>query len=138
MIASEIARVSVKAHEGLRLLPYKDTVGKLTIGFGRNLDDRGISPDTAEQMLDEDLEIAERDCRDVYGEGFDDLTVERQAVLIEMCFQLGRPRFAGFVNMLAASRRGEHQNVVSEMLASKWAQQVPKRAHELADRYRLG
>ena len=30
-------------HEGLRLKPYRDTVGKLTIGVGRNLDDVGIT-----------------------------------------------------------------------------------------------
>lgn len=138
MIASEIARESIKKHEGLRLEPYTDTVGKLSIGYGRNLDDRGISKDIAEAMLDEDMEIAERDCRTVYGEGFDDLSVERQAVLIEMCFQLGRSRFAGFAQMLAKSIGGDHVGAANEMLNSKWAQQVPARAKELASRYRLG
>ena len=29
----------IKRHEGFRSKPYKDTVGKTTIGYGRNLDD---------------------------------------------------------------------------------------------------
>ena len=33
--------------EGLRLTPYKDTVGKWTIGVGYNIDDRGLAPLTA-------------------------------------------------------------------------------------------
>ncbi len=34
-------------HEGLRRKPYRDTVGKLTIGAGRNLDDVGITREEA-------------------------------------------------------------------------------------------
>ena len=43
--------------EGLRLRPYRDSVGKLTIGVGRNLDDVGISNDEAMVLLDHDIEI---------------------------------------------------------------------------------
>ena len=32
----------LKAHDGLRLKPYRDSVGKLTVGVGRNLDDVGL------------------------------------------------------------------------------------------------
>lgn len=41
--------------EGKRLKPYKDTVGKLTIGVGRNLDDVGISESEAMALLDSDI-----------------------------------------------------------------------------------
>lgn len=138
MSAYDIARESIKKHEGLRLLPYKDTVGKLTVGYGHNIEDRGISIDAAELMLTEDMDIATRDCIDVYGMGWDYLSTERMAVLIEMCFQLGRSRFAGFAQMLAKSIGGDHEGAANEMLASRWAEQVPKRAKELADRYRMG
>ena len=37
--------------EGFRSKPYSDTVGKLTIGYGRNLDDVGITRNEAFQML---------------------------------------------------------------------------------------
>jgi hypothetical protein len=42
--------------EGLRLKPYRDTVGKLTIGFGRNLEEKGISQLEAEFLLYQDIE----------------------------------------------------------------------------------
>ena len=41
----------LKRDEGFRSHPYRDTVGKLTIGYGRNLDDVGISEREAEQLL---------------------------------------------------------------------------------------
>ena len=48
----------ISKHEGLRLFPYADTVGKLTIGFGRNLTDIGISRDEADALLTNDLDRA--------------------------------------------------------------------------------
>ncbi|HEX4373882.1 MAG TPA: hypothetical protein VHZ50_11320, partial [Puia sp.] len=42
--------------EGIRLFPYTDTTGHLTIGVGRNLVDTGIRNDEALYMLDNDIE----------------------------------------------------------------------------------
>ena len=41
----------LRLHEGVEHMPYKDTVGKLTIGVGRNLDDRGLSDDEIDYIL---------------------------------------------------------------------------------------
>lgn len=48
-------------HEGLRLKPYHDTVRKLTIGIGRNLDDVGITHEEALILLERSQSI--RKCR---------------------------------------------------------------------------
>jgi lysozyme len=45
----------IKTHEGLRLNVYQCTAGKNTIGYGRNLDDNGISKDEADFMLRNDV-----------------------------------------------------------------------------------
>ena len=45
--------------EGLRLKPYVDTAGKLSIGVGRNLDDKGISKTEADFLLADDLNDVE-------------------------------------------------------------------------------
>jgi lysozyme len=45
----------LKKHEGLRLKPYRCSADKLTIGYGRNLDDVGISEEEAEMLLLNDL-----------------------------------------------------------------------------------
>lgn len=38
-------------HEGLRLKPYRCPAGKLTIGIGRNLEDKGITEKEAVMLL---------------------------------------------------------------------------------------
>ena len=48
MSVIHIAKSSLRAHEGLRLKAYQCTADKTTIGYGRNLDDKGISNEEAE------------------------------------------------------------------------------------------
>ena len=45
-------------HEGFRTKPYRCSAGKLTIGYGRNLDDKGITKAEAFMMLKNDIEEA--------------------------------------------------------------------------------
>lgn len=124
-----LARVCI--HEGLRLKPYTDTVGKLTIGYGRNLDDVGISESEAAAMLDADLLRAEKDAKSLVP-SFPLLSSLRQEVLVEMVFNLGRPRLAGFKKFLAAVESQNWNQAHYEMLESKWAVQVGHRAETLA------
>ena len=49
-------RPLIARHEGLRLTPYHCTGGKLTIGYGRNLDDVGISRSEAEILREHDIQ----------------------------------------------------------------------------------
>ena len=55
----------LQRHEGLRLKPYKCTAGKLSIGYGRNLDDMGISEVEAMVMLRHDIEQCYQELRNV-------------------------------------------------------------------------
>jgi lysozyme len=123
-------------HEGLRLKPYTDTVGKLTIGVGRNLDDVGISEAEAMLLLSNDISIARTDAEKFVW--FHKLDSVRQDVIIDMIFNLGLPRFLGFKNMLHAVEMANWEEVVAQMLDSKWAKQVGKRADELAQMMLIG
>ena len=38
----DLARAQLKVDEGVRLKPYRDSVGILSVGVGRNLEDRGL------------------------------------------------------------------------------------------------
>lgn len=127
---------SAKRHEGLRLKPYRDTVGVLTIGYGRNLDANGITPEEAERMLDRDLTVAYHAVS--AWEWFPQLSPARQMVLTEMAFNLGARRLMGFGRMLAACREGRYTEAADHMLASKWAEQVKGRARTLAEAMRRG
>ena len=124
-------------HEDIRLKPYVDTVGKVTIGVGRNLDDKGISMVTALQMLDEDITEVMRDLENHFP-WFLDLDHIRQRVLMDMRFNMGPHRFRGFKRMLAAVEAGNWDKAADEMLSSVWAKQVKMRAVRLAKMMRDG
>ena len=124
-------------HEGLKLKPYTDTVGKMTVGVGRNLDDNGISKDEALFMLRNDIETITGELSNSFP-FVDGLCVARQDALINMAFNLGMPRFKKFKRMIAALRDGDFTQAACEMLDSKWAKQVGNRAIELADIIKTG
>lgn len=121
----------VSQHEGLRLKPYRDSVGIWTIGYGRNLQDVGIRQDEARLMLENDLTVAMNDARFLFDD-FAALTPNRQRVLVDMAFNLGRTRLAGFKAMWAALERGDYHAAAAEMKDSRWARQVGNRADRLA------
>ena len=121
----------VSQHEGLRLKPYRDSVGIWTIGYGRNLQDVGIRQDEARLMLENDLTVAMNDARFLFDD-FAALTPNRQRVLVDMAFNLGRTRLAGFKAMWAALERGDFHAAAAEMKDSRWARQVGNRADRLA------
>ncbi len=121
-------------HEGLELKPYRDTVGKLTIGVGRNLDDVGIARSEALFLLDNDIENSITEMRSF--QWFDNLDLERKVVLVNMHFNMGLDRLRGFKKMLVAVKLGEYEEAAEEMLDSKWAKQVGNRAIELAEMMR--
>ena len=121
----------VKKHEGLRLKPYRDSVGKLTIGYGRNLDDTGISEAEAEYLLDNDIARAVRDCRGFPW--FNDLSDARQNVVASMVFNIGISRFIQFKRLISAIENQQWDVAANEMLSSKWAGQVGRRAVELSN-----
>jgi|SRR5690554_6313570 len=132
----ELLRSQLKRHEGLRLKPYRDTVGKLTIGYGRNLDDNGISEPEAEMLLDNDID---RVAGELYRiRGYNTLSPVRQTVIANMAFNLGTPGLMGFRRMWAAIERQDYESAAREMLDSKWARQVGSRATELAEIMRDG
>lgn len=117
--------------EGLRLKPYTDSVGKLTIGVGRNLTDKGISNDEAEKMLENDIEDARRAVFQMIP-WVSKLDEVRRAVLVNMAFNMGIGGLMAFKNTLAFIEKGQYPNAAAEMLNSKWADQVGPRAHRLA------
>jgi lysozyme len=137
-------RQQIKRHEGLRLKPYADTVGKITIGYGHNLTDNGIPEDVAEDLLTTGLEIAAVDAEallwggDSKPEIYEVLGDARAAVLINMAFNLGRTRLATFRKLIIAVQTQDWEAAAREMLDSKWARQVPNRAAELAEQMRTG
>lgn len=124
-------------HEGLRLKPYTDTVGKLTIGVGRNLTDVGLAEEEARYLLYNDVARTVRDLSAALP-WFDTLDGIRREVLINMAFNMGVAALLTFHHTLDLVKTGHYQEAADAMLQSKWAQQVGPRAHELAQQMRNG
>jgi lysozyme len=123
----------IKRHEGLRLRPYRCTAGKLTIGWGHNLDDRGITIPEAERMLDGDIAIAAQDLYKVFGSMVLQFNDDRHMALIDMMFNLGINKFRGFKNMIKAIIINDWSLAREHALNSRWAKQVGNRAVEVTN-----
>jgi lysozyme len=132
----ERLRGQLMLHEGLRRFPYTDTVGKLTIGVGRNLTDVGLSASESMFLLDNDIEECLKDLSTFPW--FDGLGDVRQRVIVDMRFNLGPNKFRGFKNTLAAVARGDYHAAATGMSRSLWARQVGRRAVRLATMMRTG
>ena len=130
--------VQLIEHEGLKLKPYVDTEGKLSIGVGRNLTDRGINRAEAMAMLGRDIDEHVEELRDALL-WFDTLDEVRQRVLADMVFNMGLGVLGGkhgllsFSNTLLLVKNGEYATASRTMLKSDWAQQVGVRAIRLSE-----
>lgn len=131
-----LAKTIIGRHEGLRTRLYKDSVGKLTIGFGRNVEDVGIRVSEAQLMLENDIEDVETQLMRLVP-CFQALSTNRQIVLVDMGF-MGVTKLMQFRKMFAALDQRDFETAADEMLASTWAAQVGQRAVELAAMMRAG
>lgn len=121
----------LKLHEGERLFPYRCTAGKLTIGIGRNLDDRGITAQESAMLLSNDIDYV-HDRLEKELPWMEQLDPIRQRVLLDMAFNLGIAGLLTFQRTLAAVRGGAYDRAAAYMLQSRWATQVGGRATRLS------
>lgn len=135
-------RAHLQRDEGSKMrgsvhVPYEDTVGKTTIGYGHNLDDKGLKQKFVDLILDDDI-------RDVIADlvvrlpWFESLDPPRQAVLVNMGFNMGVPGLLQFKRTLGSIRSGDYELAAIQMLESRWADQVGDRALRMADQMRTG
>ena len=137
----------IAKHEGLRLLPYQDSKGYWTVGVGHCIDPRAgcapldpdvvlsdgsISVETCGQFLSDDIAKATLILVTSCTPWFQALDPVRQAVLIDMAFNLG-DKLLEFHDTLRNFAEGNWQGAADGMLESLWAQQVKARATEDAE-----
>jgi lysozyme len=126
---TEKLRRSLILHEGKSNLPYIDTVGKITIGIGYNLSDRGLDNEWIDSQFNKDVEYFSQQLS--LFNWFLELNIDRQIALIDMCF-MGFKKFLSFKKMIKAFEEKDFKKASFEMLNSKWAEQVNGRAITLA------
>lgn len=127
----------LKRDEGLVLKPYRDTVGKLTIGIGRNLDDVGINENEALYLAKDDI-FKVTSALDVALPWWRTMSEPRQRALANMAFNLGVKGLMGFRKALAALQDGDYAKAADEFLDSTWRKQVGNRAVRITDMIRGG
>ncbi len=131
MNTKEIKKQLIR-HEGLRLMPYKCTAGKLTIGVGHNLEANGITEGIAMLMLDNDLSEVLHFLTTEF-KNFYRFPEQIQHVLVDMRFQLGGAGFMKFKKMILAIDNTDWDEMIIQMKDSAWYYQVPNRANNLIE-----
>jgi GH24 family phage-related lysozyme (muramidase) len=127
---------------------YLDSRGIKTIGHGFNLERRGaraavtavgadydrivngtdsLTDAQITQLFEPDVDHAIDGARRVVS-SFDQLSIERQIVIVDMVFNMGEGGLANFTDMLAALDQGDFEVAADEMQQSRWFRQVGNRA----------
>ena len=125
-----------KSFEGLRLRPYKCPAGKLTIGYGRNLEDVGISPEEADYMFTNDYNNAVANLKALLvanGIKYEGVHKDVFYALTDMMFNMGYTRMSQFKNLLYELKNGSYEGVAREMKNSLWYTQVGDRSKKLVE-----
>ena len=128
----------IKEHEGLRLKPYKCPVGKLTIGYGHNLEDNGLSQSVCEYILIEDIEESKRNLYAIFTRDFfDSLSNNQKIALVDMMFNLGLSKFLTFKKFIQAVKNKDFIKASAEIINSKAYQQNKRRYKKLSEQIKM-
>ena len=134
-----LAFSSIILEEGFTHKPIKDA-GKFAVGFGHRTEDSQtwVSLEDAVLLLREDLLQAKEDVKSIFGnKDFKRLSGVRQAVLMNMAYNMGRAGLSSFKNMIAAVKAGDFGRGADEILDSRFASQLPNRSRRMAGAMRI-
>jgi lysozyme len=122
----------IKQNEGFEPCIYTDSRGYKTVGFGRNLDTKGLTLEESIYLLNNDLKDCERNLLKYLKDIYSSVNDARKTVLIELCFNLGITGLMQFKKFLSCLSKKDYESARLEMLDSIWAKQVGGRADRLA------
>lgn len=134
----------LKIDEGVKYEVYLDHLGLPTFGVGHLIIESDpehgcevgteVSEERVWEAFERDLEVSISECVVLYGEAWDGLPGEVQEVLVNMMFNMGRPRLSGFKKFNAAIEAGDWATAAVEGRDSRWYNQVSNRAERLMER----
>jgi len=122
----------IKQEEGFRRFPYYCTEGKLTIGYGFNLEDVGLT----EEECDAILKIRVRNLISQVKSSLYYLEIEDEAweILYNMAFNLGLNGLLKFKKMIQCLKNEDYKQAAAEGRDSLWYRQVTNRAERMMSR----
>ena len=131
----------LKIDEGVVYEIYLDHLNYPTFGVGHFIKESDgeygapvgtkVSPERVAEAFESDLNVAVYECAVLYGDGFHCWPDEVQQILVNMMFNLGRPRLSKFKNMYLHLQNEDWVNAAVEGRDSKWYRQVTNRAERL-------
>lgn len=144
-MAYEQLKETLRQSEGFEPEPYRDRLGKLTIGYGRLIDPKipgskplppgvtRITREVAEKWLDEDIYDKLREVQaSSRAEVFTALDDARQEIVLDCCFQLGVAGFGGWNKCWDALAAQDWNEAAYQLLDSRAAEQTTGRFFERA------
>jgi lysozyme len=139
-------REQLKIDEGVKYEIYKDHLGYDTFGighlvvkedaeFGQSVGTK-VSEDRVNEVFEKDVQKMIKEAKILFP-NFDSLPEEAQQVIVNMTFNMGRPRLSNFKKFISYINESKWEEASKEMLNSAWAKQVGKRAQRLSDRIKI-
>ena len=135
----------IKKDEGIVLEIYLDHLGNPTLGVGHLITEDDpeygqeigtpVSEERVWEAFEKDVEISFDDCTILFH-NFQTLHEEAQLILLNMCFNMGRPKLSKFKNMRMAISKYNYDVAADEMVDSLWYTQIPNRPKRLVERMR--
>lgn len=112
---------------------HRSLFGKLTIGIGHNIEDKGLPPEVIDLLFTIDVRESLSSLYAIFGEAeFKAYSWPRQHGLTCMMFQLGEGSFRGFYNTVAFMKAGDWKKAQGSAYQSKWATiDSPERARRV-------
>lgn len=125
-------------HEGMKDMPYKDSLGLWTIGVGHLIGDgktlppeynRKFTQAEIMKMFDDDFEHHAKAAEKIPG--YSKANQGGQGGLIDLTFNMGPTWYKKWPNFVKKLSEGDFKGAADELAGSKWAQQVKSRAQEV-------
>ena len=136
-------RDTLKIDEGVKYEIYNDHLGYPTFGIGHLVvesdEEHGkpvgtpVSEDRVNSVFEKDVAIMIDEAKKIFP-NLDELPEEAQQVIVNMTFNMGRPRLSQFKKFIAGVNARDWNKAAVEMMDSRWAKQVGARAERLRDR----
>jgi len=136
---------TLKVDEGVVYEVYADHLGLHTFGVGHLITENDaewgaefgtpVSEERVWECFEKDLDTSISECHVLYGEDtFEAFPEEVQQVVVNMMFNMGRPRLSQFKKFNAALEAGDWATAAVEGRDSRWHKQVTNRAERLMTR----
>ncbi len=140
----ERVRKQLEIDEGVKYEIYEDHLGYKTFGIGHLVLDTDpevdmpigtvVTHQRVEDAFETDFDVSVAECSILYQDKWNTFPEEVQEILVNMMFNLGRPRLGKFKNMRKALDEQKWKLAADEGRDSLWYRQVGGRAARLMSR----